>query len=86
MILAAMPVAAWWGRTENPFPFPARWTTYGPCPGCQAFGVEADGDVWPHEIEAVLREHAEECPRLKSLAEVISRRADGFGGAVDRGY
>lgn len=52
----------------------------GPCPGCQLWTVEYDlGNVWsnwgPEEFEAVvenlLREHADECPGLREIIEIL---------------
>jgi heme A synthase len=43
-------------------------TVLGPCPGCDAWQLEYGADVTPAEVEAVLREHANECPPLLAMA------------------
>jgi len=47
---------------------------YGPCPGCDNWSLQApaleDGAV----VDAILWEHADECPWLEALAIVMDRR------------
>lgn len=43
---------------------------YGPCPGCDNWQIECPIDEDLSAVEAILAQHAAECPWLDTLATV----------------
>lgn len=60
---------------------------WGPCPDCRNWTLETPALTPPVEVEAVLQEHARECPRLQAALSARVFGPDGPAlGRVPVGY